>query len=248
MWKADVIEKHVSEYVIIPNTVTTSFSKWWTSVDPETVVQVRFPHERQGNTGKLFNSAKRTVREEFFQLVNNCSQQNGRSADSTGPTFYFSPKFATIQTPKPSACNYEDHVVRSVVGEFNRVQKQQGKGECSNGSSHNWLKSLCPKVATCPHLEDYCDACSKFQNLINSKQTTINRVQQSAQGLSEDIQKLRDEPQQLRSDDENHRLKAQQSHDIVLKYPLAVVNSGRQSCRWSRRQKLPMRRKEHCWA
>ena len=174
MSKADIIEKHVSEYVILPNTVTTSFSKWWTSVDPETVVQVRFPHERHRNAGKASNSAKTTIRGEFLQFVDNCSQPNGRSADSTGPTFYFSPKFATIQTPKPSACNYEDRVARSVVGEFNRMQREQGKGECSNGSSHNWLKTFRPKVAICPHLEDYCDTCSKFQNLIHSKQTTIN--------------------------------------------------------------------------
>ena len=210
MSKADVIEKRVSEYVIMPNTVTTSFSKWWMSLDPETVVQFRFPHERHGNAGKPSNSAKTTVREEFLQFVDNCSQPNGRSADSTGPTFYFSLKFATIQTPKPSAPNYEDRVAKSVVGEFNRLQREQGKGECSNGSSHNWLKTFHPKVAICPHQEDYCDTCSKFQNLIHSKQTTINRVQQSS---SEDIEKLRDELQQLRADHENHRLKAQQSHD-----------------------------------
>ena len=38
MTKADVIEKYVSDYVIMPDIVTTSFSKWWMSLDPETVV------------------------------------------------------------------------------------------------------------------------------------------------------------------------------------------------------------------
>lgn len=213
MSKADVIEKRVSEYVIMPDTVTTSFSKWWTPMAPETVLQVRFPHERHGNAGKPSNSAKTTVREDFLQFVDNNSQPNGRSADSSGPTFYFSPKFTTIQTPKPSVAQYEDRVARSVVGEFNRVQREQGKSECSNGSSHNWLKSFRPKTAICPHQEDYCDTCAKFKNLIHSKQTTINRVQQSAQASSEDIQKLSDELKQLRADHGDHRCKAQQSHD-----------------------------------
>ena len=78
-------------------------------------------------------------------------------------------------------------MARSVVGELNWVQREKGKGECSNGLSHNWLKTFRPKVAICSHLEDYCDTCSKFQNVIDSKQTTINQVQQSAQGSSEDI-------------------------------------------------------------
>ena len=136
MTKADVIDKRASDYVIMADAVQTSFSKWWMSVEPETVIQVRFPHERHGNAGKPSNSVKTTVRDEFLQFVDNNSQPNGRSADSTGPTFYFSPKFTTIQTPKPSAAHYEDRVARSVVGEFNRVQREQGKSECSNGSSH----------------------------------------------------------------------------------------------------------------
>ena len=60
--------------------------------------------------------------------------------------------------PKPTVSHYEECFGRSVVGEFNRAQHEQGKQEVSNGSSHNWLKSHRPKVAICPHLEDYCDA------------------------------------------------------------------------------------------
>lgn len=227
MSKADVIDKRVSEYVIMPDSITTSFSKWWSSLLPEQVVHVRYPHERHGNAGKPSNSAKKTVREEFLRFVDNNSQPNGRSADSSGPTFYFSPKFTTIQTPKPSVAHYKERVARSVVGEFNRVQREQGNGECCNGSSHNWLKEFRPKVAICPHQEDYCDICSKFKNLIHSKQTTINRVQQSAQAESEDIEKLTDELKQLKADHEGHRLKAQQSHDYYTEV------SGRCSEEWA---------------
>ena len=94
------------------------------------------------------------TREDFLKFVDTNSQPNGRSADSTGPTFYFSPKFTTIQTPKQTVAHYEECVARSLVGEFNRVQREFGKGECSNGSSHNWLKTFRPKVSICPHQED----------------------------------------------------------------------------------------------
>ena len=61
--------------------------------------------------------------------------------------------------------HYEERLTRSVVREFNRAQREQGKQEYSNGSSHNWLKSYRPKEAVCPHQEDYCDTC--FKNKIN---------------------------------------------------------------------------------
>ena len=83
---------------------------------------------------------------------------------------YFIPKFCTIQTPNPTVSHY---IEERVVGEFNRVQREQGKQECSNGNSHNWLKTYRPKVSICPHQEDYCDTCAKSKSLIHSKQTTI---------------------------------------------------------------------------
>jgi len=82
------------------------------------------------------------------------SQPNGRSVDSTEPTAYFLPKFATIQTPK--AGHYEQCLSRMVVGEFNRIQQESRKSVCSNGSSHNLLNAHRPKVAICPHQEDMC--------------------------------------------------------------------------------------------
>ena len=88
-------------------------------MDPTTVVPVRFPHERHGNAG---NPSKTALREEFLKFVNKYTQPNGRSADCSGLTVYFSPKFTTIQTPKPGVALYEERLARSVVGEFNRVQ------------------------------------------------------------------------------------------------------------------------------
>ncbi len=191
--KSEVIDKRVSGFVVMPQSVSLSFMKWWVTVNPTTEVDVRFPHERHGLAGIPSNQAKTAVKDAFLDFVDSNTQPNGRSEDSSGPTFYFSPKFDSIQTPKPNVAHYEERLGRSVVGEFNRYQRERGKGECSNGSSHNWLKCCRPKVAICPHQEDYCDNCSKFKASIHSKQTTLNRVIQSAQASSQEIHKLKED-------------------------------------------------------
>lgn len=126
-------------------------------------VEVRIPHARHGNAGKPSHAAKLTILECFLQFID-CNTQpniNGRAADSTGPTFYFTPQFTTIQTPKKGVSHYEDRLHRSVVGKFKMTQRESGIPEMSNGSLHNWLRTHQPKVAICPHKEDYCDTCIK---------------------------------------------------------------------------------------
>lgn len=174
MVKSEVEEKRLGSYVIMPANVQASFKNWWRSRSPSAIVQVRFPHERHGNAGRVSNSAKSDTRKEFLEFVDCNTQPNGRSADSSGPTAYFIPKFTTIQTPKSTVSHYEERVKRSVVGEFNRVQRELGKEEISNGSSHNWLKTYRPKVAICPHQEDYCDSCAKKLKFMLNKRQLID--------------------------------------------------------------------------
>ena len=195
----------------MPQHLDMSFNKWWRSEDASAVIQVRVPHKRHGNAGKVSNSAKTTVRQDFIEFVDMNTQPNGRSADSSGPTVYFLPKFTTIQAPKPSISHYEERLARSVIGEFNRVQC------CSNGSSHNWLKTERPKVAICPHQEDYCDTCSKNKVAIHTKQTTINRLLQSAIASPDQVKKLENEIKLLKQSQENHRDEAQKSHSYYQK-------------------------------
>ena len=104
------------------------------------------------------------------------------------------------------------HPSRSVVGEFNRIQRENGLGECSNGSSHNWLKEYRPKVAICPHRQDYCDTCSRHNVEVHTKQTTINRLRQASNSEPDEIKKLEDELATLKEAHENHRQKAQKAH------------------------------------
>ena len=157
MTKSEVEEERLGQYVLMPSALDLSFKAWWRSLEPSATVEVRYPHARHGNAGQISHAAKTTTHEEFIRFVDMNSQPNGRSADSSGPTHYFSPQFTSIQMPKAGVSHYEERKRRSVVGEFNRSQRESGKGECSNGSSHNWLKADRPKVAISPHQEDYCD-------------------------------------------------------------------------------------------
>lgn len=223
MTKAEIEKQRLSAYVLMPEMVETAFNKWWRSMEPSATIQVRFPHERHGNAGKVSNSAKTTLQEEFLEFVDANSQPNGRSADSSGPTIYFIPKFTTIQMPKSTVAHYEERLSRSVVGEFNRIQREQGKKQCSNGSSHNWLKNYRPKVAICPHQEDYCDTCSKVKTKIHAAQTTMNRLLQSGNAPTEDIKKLEEEIRDFNQEHEIHRDEAQKSHSYYTEVTARCV-------------------------
>ena len=93
MTKAEVEKEHLGEYVVMPGGLDISFKSWWRFLDPSATVEVRTPHSRHGNSGKVSNSAKTSVMNDFLEFVDVNSQPNGRSADSTGPTFYFLPNY-----------------------------------------------------------------------------------------------------------------------------------------------------------
>ncbi len=213
--EAEAEEKRLSQYIIMPTDIETSFTRWWRGLDPSVTVSVWYPHGRHGNAGKKSNSAKTGVMEDFLTFVDMNSQPNGQSADSSGPTSYFLPKFTTIQTPKTSVSNYEERVQRSVVGEFNRSQHERGRGECSNSSSHNWLKQR-PKVAICPHQTDYCDTCKQKQVEIHTKQTTVNRLLQSCNSDPVEVKKIEDDITSVKQSLENHKQDAQRAHTYYM--------------------------------
>ena len=140
--KTEVEEQRLGQYVVMPARVDSSFKDWWEPLEPSATVTVRMPHSRHGNAGQVSHSAKTSVREQFLEFVDNNSQRNG---NSHSPTSYFSPQFASIQMPKKGIPRYEEQLKRSVVGELNRIQCEAGLCECSNGSSHNWLKKIPPQ-------------------------------------------------------------------------------------------------------
>ena len=113
-------------------------------------VELRYPHDRHGDAGQVSNSTNTTTHDEFIRFVDMNSQPNGRLADTSGLTRYFSPQFTSLQMPGAGVSHYEERKRISVVGKFNRSQHESGRGEISNGSSHNLLKADRPKVAICP--------------------------------------------------------------------------------------------------
>ena len=70
--------------------------------------------------GKVANSAKTSIMEEFLEFV----EPYGRRADCTGPTFYFLPKFSTIQMPKAEVGNYETRMLSRSQSETGKMDVQ----------------------------------------------------------------------------------------------------------------------------
>ena len=170
--------------------------------------------------------------DDFLTFVDTNSQPNGRSEDSSGPTSYFLPKFTTIQAPKQGISHYQERLKRSVVGEFNHAQVEAGRGSCSNGTSHNWLKKYRPKLSVCPHKEDYCDTCSKRKEEIRARQTTINRLLASAATDPSEISRLEDEKRSFERSLESHRHEAEQAHKYYIEVTKSVEKSGQKSLSW----------------
>ena len=115
---------------------------------------------------------------------------------------------------------------RSLVGEFNRAQREAGRNECSNGSSHNWLRKHRPKHAICPHQQDYCDTCAQHNSEIKAKQTTLNRLRQATASSPEELEKLDDEIKAIRQTNENHRKEAHDSHHYYTEVKRNVQQNG----------------------
>ena len=96
MKKRDVEEKRFGAYVVMPD--GNGF---------ECMVEVvhSFGHncESQISTWKNISFGQNHCHAGFLQFVDLNSQPNGRSADSSGPTYYFIP---TIQSPKVGIANY----------------------------------------------------------------------------------------------------------------------------------------------
>lgn len=98
MTKEEVEEQRLGEFVIMPTGTVEAFAIWWRGlVAPQ---WYKNPHARHGNAGKVSHAAKTSVLQDFLSFIDNNSQPNRRSADSSGPTYYFLPKFTTLQTPR----------------------------------------------------------------------------------------------------------------------------------------------------
>ena len=118
------------------------------------------------------------------------------------------------------------------MGEFNRAQRECGRGECSNGSCHNWLKKHRPKHGLCPHKVDYCDTCAKQNAEVRAKQTTLNRLQQAAASSPEELKRLEDEIKAIRQSHEIHRKEPDESHQYYTEITKKCSENGKELLNW----------------
>ena len=66
-------------------------------------------------------------------------------------------KFSRIAPPRQGEKNFDDKAHTSLVAEFNRTQREMGKGTCGPTAASEWFKKHRPKVALHPSMTDYCD-------------------------------------------------------------------------------------------
>lgn len=87
MMKEEVEKQRLGDFVVMPLGEDMAFAKWWKGIHGTTIMNVRYTHGVHGHAGKVSNSAKRSVLDDFLTFVDENSQPNGQSSDSSGPTF-----------------------------------------------------------------------------------------------------------------------------------------------------------------
>ena len=211
MSKEHVDQQKLTSFVVMPLEINICFNVWWKALPDDHEVVVRYPFERHGLAGKVSNHAKSNSKETFLEFVDTNSQPNGRRLDSRNPTHYFLPKFTTISAPKKNVHNYDSRLATSLVGEFNRIQIEEGSPTISDFSALTWLKKERPKHAIYPHKTDYCDYCAKVKATIQEKQTSVNRKLQSGSADVTEIAELEKEKQALEDKLQEHKDVARES-------------------------------------
>ena len=211
--KGEVIEERLSEFIVMPVGCDLSFSTWWQSLERNEEVTVRYPYQRHGLAGKPSNSSKKDAKAAFLEFVDCNSQPNGRKAESPCATSYLLPKFRTIQIPKDGVRCYQQRLTQSLVGEFNRAQRENGGATISNYSGSEWLRKERPKHGIYPHKKDYCDTCAKIKHNIESKRMSLTRLMQSVSSSEESQAQLQSDMTELERELQVHREVAMKSHE-----------------------------------
>ena len=148
------------------------------------------------------------------------SQPNGRQSGSYSAQYYFLPKFTRIDPPKSGEPNYSEKERSSLVSEFNRAQREQGKPEVKSGSTvRNWLKKHRPKHALCPHMTDYCDTCKELDVKCKSLQATKKHLVESGSAQRNEIHQIETNIKKIETEKKVHKedaFKAREFHHTMI--------------------------------
>lgn len=214
MTKEEVERDRLQSFVLYTSEEEfATFARWWCSLDRSDTVEVKFPYERHGLAKRSSNNAKQGVMADFLQFVDFNSQPNGRHTGSHNAQFFFLPRFTRLNPPKPGEKNYELKSRSSIVAEFNRAQKELGRGTCGKTAAAEWLKQHRPKVALHPSMTDYCDTCKAIKEQLSRHQAIHNRLVQSGNAPAEDLLELNRQKELCEEDLKVHREHAAKSRE-----------------------------------
>ena len=148
------------------------------------------------------------------------SQPNGRQSGSYSAQYYFLPKFTRIDSPKNEESNYSEKEKSSLMSEFNRAQREQGKPEVKSGSTvRSWLKKHRPKHALCPHMTDYCDTCKELNVKLKSLKATKRRLVESGSAQLNEIHQIETNIAKIETQKQAHKedaFKAREFHHTMI--------------------------------
>ena len=136
--------------------------------------------------------------------MTNCIYSNGRSADSHGALFYFHSSFTQIDPPSTSEKDYEKKMHTSVVGEFNRAQREMGGNKMGASTFRRHLKEHFPRVGLCPHKQDYCDTCKVLETDLSRCRFIIRKITGSGNSSKETLLPHETELATLTKTQQNH--------------------------------------------
>ena len=142
---------------------------------------------------------------DFLQFVDANSQPNGSQSGSYSAQFFFHPKFTRVAPPKQGEKNYDEKARSSLVHEFNRVQRELGKGTCGPTAASKWLQKHRPKVALHPSMTDYCDTCKNLKEELSRVQAITNRLQQSGNASEGELRAQEEQRYQLEEEKREHK-------------------------------------------
>lgn len=163
---------------------------------------------------RISNHAETSVMEDFLTFVDANSQPNGRHSGSYSAQFFFHPKFSRIAPPKEGEKNFEEKCHSSVVFEFNRAQREIGKGTCGPTAATEWLKKFRPKTALHSSMTDYCDTCKQLKEEISRVQAITNRLQQSGSASESELRECEEKKLSLEEERKHHKKTASEAREF----------------------------------
>ena len=139
------------------------------------------------------------------------SQPNGRHSGSYSAQFFFHPKFSQIAPPREGEKNFEEKYPSSVMFEFNRAQRQMGKGTCGLTAATEWLKKFRSKTALHSSMTDYCDTCKQEISRVHA---IMNHLQQSGSASESELRGCQERKFSLKDERKLHKKTASEAREF----------------------------------